>query len=169
MGNLFSGGRQRNPARTGAALAVVGAALIALHFSAVTLAGSGEGKLRDFKILHKSEMKWRALEEFPGIEAVFLAGNPSKAGPYVLLARFAPGVMSAPHSHDQDRHVMVLSGVWYAGTDASGDLEKTTALGPGDFMIHPAGGVHYDGAREVETIVQISGIGPVKTTTAGRE
>ena len=31
-------------------------------------------------------------------------------------------------------------------------------------MLHPAGGAHWDGAGDEETIVQIIGEGPVETT-----
>ena len=31
-------------------------------------------------------------------------------------------------------------------------------------MFHPAGFHHYDGAKDEEVIVQIMGMGPVKTT-----
>jgi len=69
-------------------------------------------------------------------------------------------VMSKPHTHPTDRHVTVLSGTWWAGTDASGDPNKTVPLGPGSYMLHPAGKVHFDGAKDVEAIVEIKGIGP---------
>ena len=168
MGQLFEELKRRNVVRVGTAFAV--AALSALHFSATAAwAESREADEGEFKIVQQSEMEWTAVAAFPGLEAVLLAGDPAEEGPYVLRVRFAPGVMSAPHFHDQDRHVIVLSGVWYAGTDASADPEKTTALSPGSFMIHPAGGVHYDGARDVEAIVQITGIGPVRTTFVERE
>ena len=32
-------------------------------------------------------------------------------------------------------------------------------------MLHPANGVHWDGAGQEEVIVQIIGVGPVTTTT----
>ncbi len=38
-----------------------------------------------------------------------------------------------------------------------------TALKPGSFIFEPAGGHHYDQARDEEVIVQIIGPGPVKT------
>ena len=168
MGQLLEELKRRNAVRVGTAYAVT--ALSALLFSATAgWAESGETDEREFKIVHQTEMEWTAVAAFPGLEAVFLAADPAEEGPYVLRVRFAPGVMSAPHFHDQDRHVTVLSGVWYAGTDASADPDKTTALGPGSFMIHPAGRVHYDGARDVEAIVQITGVGPVRTTFVDRE
>lgn len=117
-----------------------------------------------FITLRSGDMEWQTAAEFPGLEFVLLVGNPNQAGPYILRARFAPTVFTRPHFHSQDRHVTVLSGVWYAGTDASFDKNKAVALYPGDYMKHPAGGVHYDGAGDVEAIVQITGIGPVTTT-----
>jgi hypothetical protein len=37
-------------------------------------------------------------------------------------------------------------------------------LKPGDFMRHPAGGPHYDGALDEDTWVAIGGYGPTKAT-----
>jgi quercetin dioxygenase-like cupin family protein len=90
-------------------------------------------------------------------------GDPSKPVMYVTRARFAPGAGSRPHYHDQDRYVTVLKGTWWTGT---GDVYKPETMRPikaGGFMFHPAGYHHYDGARDEEVIVQIMGMGPVKT------
>ena len=35
----------------------------------------------------------------------------------------------------------------------------------GSFVKHPAGGIHYDGAKDEEVIVQIIGMGPVTSTS----
>lgn len=117
-----------------------------------------------FVTTKSGDLVWHAVAEFPGIDFALLEGNPSEAGIYVIRARFAPGVMSRPHFHSTDRLVTVISGIWFAGTDANFDKDKTIALYPGDFMKHPAGGIHYDGAKDVEAVVEISGIGPVITT-----
>ena len=37
----------------------------------------------------------------------------------------------------------------------------------GAYVLHPAGGVHWDGAGDEEVIVQIIGEGPVETTQVG--
>ena len=71
--------------------------------------------------------------------------------------------MSAPHSHSEDRIVAVIKGTWYTGTDDAWDVEATKGMSPGSYMIHPANAVHFDGARDEEVIVQITGMGPVKT------
>jgi PBP1b-binding outer membrane lipoprotein LpoB len=41
---------------------------------------------------------------------------------------------------------------------------QTVPLKPGDFMRHPAGGPHYDGALNADTWVAIGGYGPTKAT-----
>ena len=48
-------------------------------------------------------------------------------------------------------------------TDDSFDRDKTVPLEPGSYMMHPAGAVHYDGAKDQEVIVEIKGIGPAST------
>ena len=62
-----------------------------------------------------------------------------------------------------DRFVTVLRGTWYTGTDASWDPDVTVGLGPGAFMFHPAGAVHFDGAKADEVELHIMGIGPSGT------
>lgn len=109
------------------------------------------------------DIKWPAGN---GIRSVVLFGDPSKPGMYVVRNTFPPGIMSTPHYHDQDRYVTVIKGTWYTGTDDSWDPASAKGLGPGSYMIHPKGAVHFDGAKDEETIVQITGIGPVSTVSS---
>jgi quercetin dioxygenase-like cupin family protein len=93
-------------------------------------------------------------------------GDPSKPGMYVTRNRFAPGSGSRPHYHDQDRYVTVIKGTWYVSLGPESDVynpDKMTPLKAGSFVMHPAFGHHYDGAKDEEAIVQIMGMGPVKT------
>lgn len=106
------------------------------------------------------------------MQSVVLAGDPSKAGIYVIRNRFPPGQMSRPHFHNQDRFVTVIKGTWWTASGPDGDVfspDKTVPLKAGSFMMHPAGGHHYDGAKDEEVIVQIIGMGPVATTQIGRD
>jgi hypothetical protein len=68
--------------------------------------------------------------------------------------------MSSPHSHPESRIGTVIKGTWWTGTGAKFDPASTTPVPVGGIMVHPAGGVHYDGARNEETIVQMMGVGP---------
>ena len=84
----------------------------------------------------------------------------------MIRLKFPPGVMSRPHSHPETRIGTVIKGTWWTGTGDKFDPTSTTAVPTGGIMIHPAGKVHYDGARDEETIVQMMGIGPTGKTTA---
>jgi quercetin dioxygenase-like cupin family protein len=99
--------------------------------------------------------------------SVTILGDPSKPGVYVVRNRFAPGRGSRPHTHDQDRLVTVIKGTWWVSLGPQSDVydpSKMTPVKPGGFVFHPAGGHHYDMAKDEEAIVQIIGMGPVKTT-----
>jgi quercetin dioxygenase-like cupin family protein len=95
-----------------------------------------------------------------------ILGDPSKPGIYVQRVRWAPGRGSRPHLHDQDRHVTVISGTWWAAFGNVYDADKLTPIRAGGFIFHPAGVPHYDTARDEEVIVEIVGMGPVKTDQA---
>lgn len=118
---------------------------------------SGEGFVR----ITPGELEWTVRPG--GSEFVYLHGDSQSEGLYIMRNKFPPGAYSAPHYHDQDRFITVISGVWHTGTDASGDRGTTVPLGPGSYMMHPAGAVHYDGAEDEEVIVEIRGMGPVQT------
>jgi quercetin dioxygenase-like cupin family protein len=145
-----------------ALLGAVSVGAIAAYSSAAFAAEDENG----FVIVKTSEILWQPSERGPDIAVVY--GDPQKEGFYIIRARFKPGVMSAPHYHPNDRHVTVISGTWWAGTGASGDRDKTVPLTPGTYMMHPGGEAHYDGAKDVEAIVEIKGIGPAPSIPAGQ-
>ena len=117
----------------------------------------------DFLIMPTEKLVWQESDAGAKLAVVF--GDPSKPGLYVIRAYFPPGVMSSPHFHGEDRHVIVVQGTWNAGTDDSWDPKATTPLKTGTYMFHKAGAVHYDGsAGDQGAMVQIVGMGPSKTT-----
>jgi quercetin dioxygenase-like cupin family protein len=117
----------------------------------------------DFLIMPTEKLVWQDADAGAKLAVVF--GDPSKPGLYVIRAYFPPGVMSSPHFHGEDRHVIVVQGIWNAGTDDSWDPKATKPLKTGTYMFHKAGAVHYDGsAGEEGAMVQIVGMGPSKTT-----
>ena len=129
-----------------------------LFFPLLISAEIGEGFVR----ITPSELDW--IQRESGTSYVVLAGDPQSDGLYIQRNKFPPGAFSRPHHHDQDRFITVISGVWYTGTGDDFDPDNTIPLGPGCYMKHPAGGVHFDGAKEGEVIVEIRGMGPVRTT-----
>jgi quercetin dioxygenase-like cupin family protein len=140
-------------------MAVAVAAMACLSAAAPSTSG--------FATVTPADVQWHADPADHGAAFAVVLGDPSKPGLYVIRGRFPPHVMDSPHSHDQDRYVTVLQGIWYAGTGPVFDPAKATPLPPGSIMKHPAGGVHWDGSAGDETvIVQIIGMGPVKTIQA---
>jgi hypothetical protein len=117
-----------------------------------------------FVILRPDQIRWQSSPATPGLQTAAISGDPSKPGLYVLRVKFSPGVMTRPHVHNEDRFVAVLQGTWWVGTGSEFDPEKTTPLGAGSFMKHPAGAQHYDGAKDEEVILQIVGMGATGTT-----
>jgi quercetin dioxygenase-like cupin family protein len=89
--------------------------------------------------------------------------DPSQPGMYVVRNNFQPGRTSRPHYHDQDRYITVLKGTWWTGEGDVYQPDKMVPIKAGGLMFHPAGYHHYDGAKDEETVVQIIGMGPVKT------
>jgi len=97
-------------------------------------------------------------------EQAVLFGDPSKPGPYVVRIKWLPGNMSRPHFHPHDRFFVVVSGTWWMGTGDKFDPDNTVPAPAGSYVIHYAGKVHYDGAKDGETIIQVWGMGPATST-----
>ena len=72
--------------------------------------------------------------------------------------------MSPPHLHPEERQIVVLKGTWWVGSGPKWDREATTPLPAGSFVVHHPNQIHYDGAKDEEVIVQISGVGTNATT-----
>jgi len=108
------------------------------------------------------EIKW--VRNAAGTnEQAILFGDPAKPGPYVVRIKWLPGNFSKPHFHNEDRFFVVISGIWWVGTGKTFDKEQTVPVPAGSYVIHKGGQVHFDGAKSEEAIIQVTGIGPVKT------
>jgi len=119
-----------------------------------------------FVRLTPEDLEWTISEEGP--DRVTIAGDPTKEGFYVIRVRFRAGTYSQPHYHPNDRHVTVISGVWYTGTGNEVDWDKTVPLYPGSYMLHPGGAVHWDGAMDEDVVVEIKGMGPAPSIPYGQ-
>ena len=95
-----------------------------------------------------------------------LAGDPSKPGLYVVMTKWLPGGMSHPHFHPNDRFITVLKGTWWVGTGTKFDPDSTVPMPAGTFVKHFGKQVHYDGAKNEETVLLITGEGPATSMPA---
>jgi quercetin dioxygenase-like cupin family protein len=114
--------------------------------------------------IQADDIQWQDAPGYNGVKMAVIAGDPSKPGVYVVRVKFPPGIMSRPHYHPDDRYAVVLKGTWWTGTGDTFDPNKTVPLKAGGFMKHPAGGHHFDGAKDEEVILQLIGYGPGGTT-----
>ena len=147
---------------------LLGGVVVVALLSATVPSSFAAVDAKGFAIVLPGEIVYEKNPAGSGPDIAVIAGDPTKEGFYIIRARFAPGVMSQPHYHPGDRHVTVISGTWWAGKGPNFDPNNTTPLGPGSYMLHPAGEPHFDGAKDIEAIVEIKGMGPAPSIPAGR-
>jgi hypothetical protein len=93
-----------------------------------------------------------------------LYGGLDAPGPYLVLMKWYPGYMSAPHSYATDRLSMVLSGTWWVNSGADFDPDRTVPVRAGGFVRRVARTPHYDGVKrgvKEPAVIALFGIAPV--------
>jgi hypothetical protein len=104
------------------------------------------------------------VEEMAATGDITIFGDAAKPGMYLLRKRIAANQTVRPHYDDQDRWVTVLKGTLWLG---KGDVFKPDSLVPireGGVAYLPANTHYFEMAGESETLIQVSGSGPVKST-----
>jgi hypothetical protein len=115
------------------------------------------------------DIAWQAPPDAPpeSVEKATLAGNETESGQYLVLMKWYPGFMSAPHFYRTDRLCVVVSGVWWCNSGTDFDPDRAVPVTAGGFVHRVAGTPHYDGARFGATepaVIAVCGIGPVEQT-----
>ena len=123
-------------------------------------------------IQRDGDLKFVQSKMNPGISQAVIVGNPADSGKvYVVRNRFSPGTFSAPHFHPETRYIAVLKGTWWVGSGPVFDKDKATPVPAGSFVVHHPNQIHWDGAKDEEAVVQITGVGPsatIRVDEAGR-
>jgi hypothetical protein len=132
----------------------------------VPLASAQNADLNPAALAYKlpSQINWVAGTN--GAQTAVVAGDPEKAGLYVMLLKRTPHNMSRPHWHPNDRFITVLSGTWWVGTGSKFDPDRTVALPAGTVVTHFGKQIHYDGTKDDDIMLQIVGEGPATSTPA---
>ena len=101
-------------------------------------------------VIPPKDVKWSALSGLPerSGEMATLYGDLGKEGPYVVLVKWHPGFMSAPHSYATDRLCVVVSGVWWVNSGKDFDPDNCVAAPAGSFVRRIARTPHYDGVKK---------------------
>jgi quercetin dioxygenase-like cupin family protein len=141
---------------------------VAMIASAFSLGTAGAVELNPAALVYKlpDQLQWRDPLGTSGVNQAVLQGDPTKPGLYVVLNRFKPGNFSRPHFHPNDRFITVLKGTWWVGTGSKFDPDNTLPMPAGTFVTHFAKQVHYDGAKDEEAVLLITGEGPATSTPA---
>jgi hypothetical protein len=114
--------------------------------------------LKAISIKLPEQINWVANPS--GSETAVLVGDPAKPGLYVILNKWKAHHNSKPHSHPNDRFITVISGTWWVGTGSDYNPDNLKPVPAGSFVTHYGKEIHYDGAKDGDTILQIVGIGP---------
>ena len=111
-------------------------------------------------LISPQSVKWLPSPVLRGAEVAVMDGDPKKPGSLYTLRLKLPDAYTIPlHWHPDTERLTVLSGVVLFGTGNRMDPRKTTALGPGSYIIIPATIRHWVTARGT-TIFQVGGVAP---------
>jgi hypothetical protein len=141
-------------------------AALPLAMSGAT-AGAGRIDPAETAITLPDAIKWSAWSGGPphSGEVATLYGGLDRAGPYLVLMKWNPGYMSAPHSYATDRLSLVLSGTWWVNSGADFDPDNTVPVPAGGFVRRVARTPHYDGVKrdaKEPAVIALFGIAPVQ-------
>ena len=93
-------------------------------------------------MLSFADLRWTELPERKGMQFALLSGNP-KDGAYTQMRKVPAGTDNGVHTHSSEIKNVIISGVWYTGTD----LASARDFGPGSVIVMPANWVHVSGCR----------------------
>ena len=94
-----------------------------------------------------------------GAQLAVIEGDPSKAGMFVIRAKFPDGYKVPPHWHPTDERVTVLQGALGMGLGEKFEPAAEREMPAGSYALMPQGTRHFAWAKG-ETIIQIAGTGP---------
>ena len=146
--------------------AAAGSLTAALLLSGLTLGAAPAVELNPAAVVYQlpDQIKWQDPLGASGAKTAVLAGDPTKPGLYVVMVKWLPGNFSRPHFHPNDRFISVIKGTWWVGTGNKFDISQTVPMPAGSFVTHFGKQIHWDGAKDEEAILVISGEGPATTT-----
>jgi hypothetical protein len=133
-----------------------------------TAALAGRINPSDTQVTLPGAIKWSSwINGFPphSGEMATLSGGLDMPGPYLVLMKWHPGYMSAPHTYATDRLSLVLSGTWWVNSGADFDPDNAVPVPAGGFVRRIARTPHYDGVMtdaNEPAVIALFGIAPVQ-------
>ena len=140
---------------------------VAIWLGSVTIAVSAQApqpKPQAGPLVDSSRLLVQIEQTPAGTTRVY--GDPAQPGMYVSRVQLRPNAKTRPHYSDQDQIVTVLKGTWWVGKGEVFRQDRLVAVREGGLMYLPAKLAYYDVAGSGDVILQITGVGPVKSTHA---
>lgn len=106
------------------------------------------------------QIQWKEMRKTPQLYRANVLSEQEKPGPFAFRVRAAAGHKLMPHTHPDDRTIIVLQGTYWSAVGSTYDESKLIAYPTGSLYVVPAGVPHYSAVLEGETIFQESGNGP---------
>jgi quercetin dioxygenase-like cupin family protein len=115
----------------------------------------------EHKVISPNDLQWGDAPPSlpPGAKMAKLEGDATKPGPFTVRMKAPAGYKIAPHTHPTDERVTVISGSFKIGMGDKLDEASAQEMGPGSFVLLPAGMKHF-AISNGESILQISSEGP---------
>ena len=108
--------------------------------------------------LTPDDLEWVGGPAGPSMARI--TGDVQTPGLYVVRYRFPANVKVPPHSHPDDRVLIVLSGTLYVGYGECFDEGALKALPAGSTWTEPAKQPHFVATKDGEVVLQVVGTGP---------
>jgi len=143
---------------------------IPIAFAGMLSIGSA-AELNPAAVIYKlpDQIQWSPVGP-EGAQSAVLTGDPTKPGFYAVYNKWTKGNhFSRPHFHPNDRYIVVLKGTWWVGSGTKFDPANTVPMPAGSFVTHFGKQVHWDGAKDEETVLLIMGEGPATATLVKEE
>ena len=105
----------------------------------------------------------------PGVHMTVLVGDSSRSGLYSVRVSIPAHTRVQPHTHRDNRAVLVLSGTWHMGYGTRFASEALKALPAGSFYTEPAGQPHFAETQDQPVVIVVTGYGPSDTRMLPRQ
>lgn len=106
-----------------------------------------------------------SLAGAPGsrVQMSALVGDSSRPGLYSVRVSIPAHTRVQPHTHRDNRAVLVLSGTWHMGYGTHFTPGALKALPAGSFYTEPAGQPHFAETQDEPVVLIVTGYGPSNT------
>ncbi len=118
--------------------------------------------------LTPAEVAALAVTSGPGVHMSALVGDSSRPGLYSVRVSIPAHTRVQPHTHRDNRAVLVVSGTWHMGYGARFAPEALKALPAGSFYTEPAGQAHFSETQDEPVVLIVTGYGPSDTRMVPR-